>query len=182
MSIYRNTQFLGATSSHILSQYLHTGDSIECMEPLLAWETYEYEPRSHSQDWYWIVGIITVAIVVISIILGNPLLGIILALGALILGFFTTRHPELHTVALYEKGIQVDKVLYPYENLHSFAVVEKDVLPKLIIQPKRWFLPYIILKINGHAPESVEEILRPYLPEDEHVEPIIYKILDYLGF
>lgn len=152
------------------------------MEPLLSWQTHEYEPRNHSAEWYWIVGIITLALVVISVLFGNILFGIILLLSITMLAYFTTIHPELLDVIIYDKGVQVGKKLYPYTAIQSFAVVEKELIPKLIIHLKASWLPYIIVKIQGHHPDDIHELLGQYLEEDEHVESILYKILDLLGF
>ncbi|HRH26388.1 MAG TPA: hypothetical protein PLF31_02880 [Candidatus Paceibacterota bacterium] len=152
------------------------------MEPLLFWQTHEYEPRNHSADWYWIVTIISIALVVICVLLGNWSLGIVLGLGAAMLAFLTTQHPELVDVGIYEKGIQVRNLFYPYETLDSFAVVEKEYIPKLIIKSKKFFLPYTIVKITGYPPETVEEVISRYIPEDSHAEPLLYKLLDYIGF
>ncbi len=151
-------------------------------EPILVWEAHEFNPRNHSSDWYWIVGIITVAIMAISIILGNIFLAIIVGLGTFLLAFLTTRTPDLVPIAIFEKGIQVAHHFYPYKDLHSFAIVEREYIPKLIFRSKRFFAPYHIIKIEGYHPDDIAEVLQNYLPEDDHVEPLLYKVFDYLGF
>lgn len=151
-------------------------------EPLLVWESHEFNPRNHSSDWYWIVGIITVAIIAMCIILGNPFLGIIIGLGVFLLAFITTQTPDLVPIAIFNKGIQIDQTFYAYKKLHSFAIVERDLIPKLILRSRFFLAPYHIVKIEGYHPDDVAELLKEYLPEDDHVEPILYKVLDYLGF
>lgn len=151
-------------------------------EPLLVWESHEFNPRNHSSDWYWIVGIITVAIMAISIILGNIFLAIIIGLSVFLLAFLTTQTPDLVPIAIFEQGIQISHNFYSFKNLHSFAVVEREYTPKLIIRSKHFWSPYHIIKIEGLHPDDVVEVLQHYLPEDDHVEPLLYKVLDYLGF
>jgi hypothetical protein len=150
--------------------------------PLLAWDTLEFEPRNHPADWYWIVGIITTALVIICIILGNFFLGIIIALGVSLLAFFTTQEPQYVRVAIDEKGVLVGDKFHSYKSIDSFALIEKDFIPKLVFKSKRFHLPFIIVKIHGYDPEIVQEVLQEFIKEDDHVEPLLYKLMDYLGF
>lgn len=152
------------------------------MEDILVWEALEYEPRNNSSDWYWTVGIITVALVVISILLGNTLFGILIALSSIILTAQTMRHPRTLEVAINKKGIRVDARVYDYEHLESFCVAEKEFVPKLIIKSKKLLMPHIIIRLDGADPYEVEAELKDHLPEELHYEPLAHKLLDYLGF
>ena len=63
------------------AETLHTEDEqsslLDQEYETLLWEAYEYEPKERSADWYWIVGIIALAICVVSLIYGNIIFAIL---------------------------------------------------------------------------------------------------------
>ena len=81
-----------------------------------------------------------------------------------------------------EKGITVEKVQYPYTSLESFWVEENVGLPKVLVKSKKVMMPYIILPIEGVEPSHIREYLAQYLPEEEHHEPLLQYVMEYLGF
>ena len=89
--------------------------------------------------------------------------------------------PEL-TIEIGERGIRVDNLLYPYLSLKSFWVTT-NAQPKLMIQSQKTFVPYIILPLAEDVdPLIVREVLLPFIEEQEHVEPLPHRLMDYLGF
>ena len=150
-------------------------------EPVI-WETYEHEYKKNSSDWYWIVGIITVALIVICILLGDTLFGIVIGLSVLTLGYYSYKEPNIIEVEIGEKGIRVDKKVYLFDSVHSFYIDEIDRNPKLILKSKKIFMPLIIVRMDGADPYVVHEEMQKYLPHDIHPEPIFHKILDRIGF
>src|SRR4051812_22833895 len=96
-----------------------------CRMSNFSWHTPEYVYREKSQDWYWTVGIISAALVVTSIIFGNVLFALVLAIGSFTLTLFSSRQPKTIHIEIQEKGVRVDTVLYPFHTLASFGINEE---------------------------------------------------------
>lgn len=148
----------------------------------LHWEAYEYEPRDKSSDWFWAVGILTVAIAITSIIFNNILFAIVILIGGFSLTIYTARKPDIIEVTIDDRGIQLDKYFYPYRTMESFWVENEEGSPKILLKSQKLIMPYVVIPIEEFQPETVREYLREHLPEVFHSESQIHKLIEYLGF
>ena len=71
---------------------------------------------------------------------------------------------------------------YPYKELTSFWVETRDVYPRVLFKSKKVLMPFIVVLIEDVEPEIIHEFLLQYLPEEEHSEPLLEKLLLYFGF
>ena len=150
----------------------------------IEWEEFEYQYYQKDQSWYWWVGGVGLAAVVLSMIFGSILFAILLLLSAVVIMLYGARHPELIPFVLHPHGVQVYKKLYPYQHLKSFWVLDIPERPrKIIITSEKVFLPHLVLPLHRDIEtEQVREFLGRYLPE-EHTEESLADILsDYFGF
>jgi len=151
-----------------------------------SWQALEYPYKKKSADWYWTVGIISVALIVTSIIFGNVLFGVVIGLGVFTLTMFASRKPDLITVDVSDKGIIVNKTLYPYAGLESFFIdLENHNGPKLIIKSKKVVIPLITIPLATEDAENTEELhsfLSTHLKEEVFEPGLIQTIFDRLGF
>src|SRR3989339_740914 len=92
------------------------------MNETISWETIEYLHREKTNDWYWIVGIITVSVALIAIILNNVIFAILIIVSSFTLSLFASKKPEIITIEIGETGITVGKNNYPYKELESFWI------------------------------------------------------------
>ncbi len=148
----------------------------------LSWETVEYFHTEKTADWYWIVGIVTVSIAIISIILNNVIFAILILVSSFTLALFASRRPHVIAVELNEGGIMINKTLYPYSSLESFWVETREFHPRILIKSKKLVMHLITIFIEEVKPDEVQTFLSQYLPEEEHREPFLEKVLLYLGF
>jgi len=151
-------------------------------ENFLRWEAHEYFHTEKTVDWYWAVGIISVSIAVVAIILNNVIFGILVILGAFTLSIFASKRPDLAQIELNDKGIILHKYYYPYPSLESFWVEENDNHPKILIKSKKTFLPLINIPLGETSGENVRNFLLNHLNEKEYMEPLLTKVMEYLGF
>jgi len=151
-------------------------------ENSVIWETYSHEAKANSADWHWVVGIITVAIVIVCILLDNILFGIVIGLSTLLLTHHSRKAPEVIEVEMGDLGIRVDKKVYLYESLDSYHIENKNTDPKLILKSKKLLMPLIIVRMDGADPFIVEAEIKKFLKEDFHPEPFFHKVLDRIGF
>ncbi|MBX4200125.1 hypothetical protein KW790_01535 [Candidatus Parcubacteria bacterium] len=148
----------------------------------VEWDAHEYEHRSRSGDWFWVMGIITVAVVIVSIILGNVIFAILILEAVFALSLFINRPPETVHVVVDEKGITKDHMRYPYSTLHSFWLEEHITHPKLLLRSHKFFMPMIIIPLGSTDPDRLHRTLSRLLPEHQLSTPFTERFLEYLGF
>ena len=151
----------------------------------LEWESYEFDYKEKTSDWFWAVGIITLSIVAIAIIYDNPLFAVFMALAGFTIGSTARKLPRVVTFEINTKGIVVDNVLYPYGNLKTFWVDEsKYAPPKLLIKSEKFITPVIVIPIETDVANAsdIRGFLLSFLPEEKMHEPFSHKFMNYLGF
>ena len=152
------------------------------MRTRIAWEAHIYEYKERSADWFWAVGIITVALAVTAAIFGNVILGILILVGASCLALFVNREPEIVEVVVDERGVKRGEILYPYESLHSFWVDPLHSHPRIYLRSQKPYLPLIMVPLGETDAESVAELLAAKLEEEHHAPPLVERLLEKLGF
>jgi hypothetical protein len=147
----------------------------------ISWEAPRHIHTSKNQDWYWSVGIITLALATVAFLFGNPITGIFILLASTVLVMHASRPPSLVRYEINDRGIMMDETLYPFLTLESFWIPHDDI-PKILIKSRKTFMPLIVIYIHDIDPEKVREVLLTYIAETEHHEPILIQIMEKLGF
>jgi len=148
----------------------------------IEWYALEYEQYERHPDWFWIMGTAALCIAVGSIYFHNILLAIIIILGTVLLFTYAIKEPKAMLVSLSGEGIRIHNKLYRFDSIKSFWIREETVVPMLVIESSRPFLPHIIVPIVDIAPEKIREFLTPQLKEVEHEISLIDIFAEYLGF
>lgn len=147
---------------------------------VVEWQAPEYVHQEKSVDWFWAIGVFALAIAVIAIFLGNVLFGVFVILAAISVAIHTVRKPRLIDYALTERGVLIDKKVYPYDTLEAFWIDEDD--SRLIIRSEKALMPYLVLPFREDDEDDIQNVLIEYLDEEEMHEPLSHKILEYVGF
>lgn len=148
----------------------------------ISWTTVEYFHTEKTNDWYWIVGIVTISLAIISIILNNVIFAILIIVSSFTLSLFASRKPHDVTVTIDNTGVTFGKTHYPFKQLDSFWYETRDEYPRLFLKSKKMFLPFVVIHGHEDDAEQVREYLSRHLEEVEHTEPLLEKVLMYLGF
>ncbi|HEY4500355.1 MAG TPA: hypothetical protein VJH25_01025 [Candidatus Paceibacterota bacterium] len=148
-----------------------------------SWQAPEYPYKKKSTDWYWTVSIISTALVVTAVIFGNVLFGVVIAIGVFTLTMFASRKPDIISVEINDKGIAVDKTLYPYQSIESFYLDENHHGPRLIIKSKKVVVPLIAIPLSRNEnPDDLRAFLSAHLKEEVFEQGIMQTLFDRLGF
>jgi hypothetical protein len=75
---------------------------------IYEWEGREYSFEEKGADWYWALGILATAAVIVCILFSNILLALVLAAGAASIALAAMRRPRIHHFAIYEDGLAID--------------------------------------------------------------------------
>ncbi|HEY4508803.1 MAG TPA: hypothetical protein VJC13_00785 [Candidatus Paceibacterota bacterium] len=149
---------------------------------MISWKTIEYLHQEKTSDWYWIVGIVTVSIALVSVILNNLIFAILILVASFTLSLFASRRPEIIQIDIDDKGVTIGKNHYKYADLESFWIETREHIPKVLLKSKKTFMPFIVIFIEDIGPDEIHEVLSQHLPEEEHTEPFLEKLLLYFGF
>ncbi|MFA6404590.1 MAG: hypothetical protein WCW03_01150 [Candidatus Paceibacterota bacterium] len=151
-------------------------------EALVSWNATEHIHTEKGADWYWAVGIITLALTAVAIIFGNIITAIFIVVAASALVIHAAKPARNIYHEVNDRGIIVDNILYPFLSLESFWIPHDEFPPKIILKSRKTFSPYIILYIDEVDPESVREVLLRYIGETEHHESLLKQIFERFGF
>lgn len=150
---------------------------------LVEWTVPEYEQKKRSNDWFWGVGLIAVAGVVVSAIFGNFLLAVLLCISGLLLIVFARHSPAILHVEISEQGVQVNSTFHAFTAIKSFWVIDRNFgMPKLILNFDRRFNTIVSIPIHPDIPlAGIRNIMLTYSTEEETAEPFAEQFTDVLG-
>lgn len=148
----------------------------------IEWDAPEHEHKERSQDWFWSMGILSVAAAITAVIFGNIILAVLIVTAAFSLALFINRPPENVHVIIDERGITRGKIRYPFNSLKSFWLDEDHPHPKILLRSAKPFLPLIVVPLNKEKAVEINGKLSQFLTEEYHSLPFVEKVLEYLGF
>lgn len=148
----------------------------------MKWTTLEYHHPERTSDWFWGVGLVTVAGAGAAFYFNNILFAVLILLSAVTLIIFALRHPREIEVELSEKGVRIEKTLYPYSSLESFWIDEEIEPARLLIKPESLFAPLVAVMIEEVDLDELEQFLVERIQMEELEEPFFQRIMEHLGF
>jgi len=147
------------------------------------WSALEYEYHEKTSDWFWALGIITLALFLSAIFLKSFLFGFLILLAGFSLALFGARKPNNINFKIDVQGIHIGETIYPYENLKSFWVDYQPPYKKeLIIESQKTFMPHINIMLGEADPVKIREYLLKFLKEEKIEEPLTLTIARFLKF
>lgn len=151
-------------------------------EALISWTAPTHVHTEKRPDWYWAVGIITLALAAVAFIFGEIITGIFVIVAAVALVLHASHPPQEITYEINDRGILLNDVLYPFVSLDSFWIPHDEDQPKVLVKSRKLIAPLMVMHIDEVDPEEVRKILLKYIAETEHREPVLKKLLEWLGF
>jgi hypothetical protein len=152
-------------------------------DPLFTWEGKEYTFEEHGADWYWALGIITIAAVLTAILFSNILLALVILAGAGVIALQASKHKKTHRFSIYENGISIDTSMYLYTDMRDFAILEyvdPTLPPALSIKTNHILAPHLLIPIHDYDPELVYAYVLNHLPEGMHEENMLDRVVSFL--
>lgn len=145
-------------------------------EPLFAWNGSEYSFEEHGADWYWALGIITVAAMLAAILFSNILLALVILAAAATIGLQAAKHKRVHHFSVYDNGVAIDGNLYLYKDMRDFAILEyvdPSLPPALSIKTNHILAPHLLIPINDYDAVDIYDYISNHLPEGMHEETLL---------
>jgi hypothetical protein len=152
-------------------------------DPLFSWQGTEYSFEEHGPDWYWALGIVTIAAMLTAILFSNILLALVILAGGATLGIQAAKHRKLHRFSVYENGIAIDDNLYLFEDMRDFGILEyidPTLPPALSLKTNHILAPHLLIPIHDYDPEMIYEYVSNHLPEGMHEETPLDRLASFL--
>lgn len=150
---------------------------------IITWQTFEYQHRVRSSDWFWVTGIVAVSLAITSILFKNFLFGILIIIATFALMLQAARKPRLIQFAINQTGIVAGNVYHPFSSLESFWIdVANPTDTRLLLKSKNLTAMLIVIPLGETESQLVKDFLSQYITEEELHEPLSQKIMEALGF
>lgn len=147
---------------------------------IISWKDYEYKHSPKDARWFWYVIGVAVVFIIISIFSRNILFIFFIVIGAGSFILSVLRRPKHILYGVTNKGIVIDKSLYPFEAIESFCIREEEE-NVLVLKSEKTFMPYITLPLEKTDSKDVKDILLKKLPEEEHEKTLVEVFFEYIG-
>jgi hypothetical protein len=151
--------------------------------PIFEWEGKEYAPSEKSADWFWALGIVAIALIVACVLFSQYLLAVLVLVGSVTISLQAAKHPRIHRFAILESGIMIDATFYAYSDMLHFSVLEyadESMPPSLSIKTRHVLYSHLLIPIIGYDPVDVYDYIAAHLPEGNHHESAIDRVIDLL--
>ncbi len=150
----------------------------------IAWNVLEHEHRDRKPDWFWGIGIATIAGVVISALTKNFLLAFLILVSGILLIVFSLEKPKNISVEISDEGIKINNALYRFDTLKSFWLLKTaGGRLKLSITSSRAFLPMFTIPLAETVdPVILRDELLKHIPEEERQESFADQLAERIGF
>lgn len=149
----------------------------------ISWSAPEYEYHKKNPEWFWILGIITIAMVLVAIIVGNFLFAVLVVLSGFSLAIYGARKPRLIKIGLSSGGISADKKQYDYDDLSHFWInYEPPQKKEIVLEFKKAFSTHITIMLGDTDPEMARRFLLQYAKEKKIEESLANSIAKMLKF
>ncbi len=149
----------------------------------ISWEALEYEHREKTPDWFWVLGLVSLVLVIWAVVYKSFLFAALVVVGAFTMALYASRKPRLVKFEISQKGVTIKNTLYPYKHLHSFCAREDHRGRKIIFQSQKAIMPHFSIPVRDEADfEEIKALLLEHLPEEEHPESLSEVIMERLGF
>jgi hypothetical protein len=152
-------------------------------DPVFSWEASEYEYIEKHPRWYWIMGVLLLAVIVYAIVTNSILMAITFVMIGMLGYVYAEREPRLIHMEINPDGVVVDKIMYEYDDLKSFWIfyeVEAS-FRVLSLHSKKTFLPHVHIPVGDANPILIREFLLNYLPEIRQEMTIVDRLSLMIG-
>lgn len=151
---------------------------------MFSWETPEFETKTKRKDWYWIVGIVAVVLIILALILKNYLFAFLIGIGAFLMIHLSTKEPLPMEVQISKRGIKIHENLYTFESMNAFWIKENKKQERvLLILSDQETAPLVSITINEMIDVmELREFLLEFVEEREMTSSLTDRIIDKIGF
>lgn len=149
-------------------------------ETILEWISPEHHFDKKNNDWYWILGVITLGASVLAFYFDDFLFGVFIVIAGLTIGMLSYRETKTVPIKITSKGMVFGKFLYPWMSFRSFWIEDEHVHgARILMHPTSSYLPLTVIPINEEIDlNDVRDTLLEFLEEEFLKESLVHKWFD----
>lgn len=152
-------------------------------EILAEWDAWEYEHAPKSRRWFVVGGLAAFALLLFSIVTGNLLFAVFVALASFVVYIYALRPPKLVRCLITPDGVQIGRRIFEFDQLKSFWIFyEVSGIKEISLESKKAVMPHIRIPLSGMNPVKIRQALVRYIPEIRQEESSADIIARILGF
>ena len=148
-----------------------------------TWSVAPYEHYQRSVDWYWAMGIVVIAIIIIALVGRNFLFAFLMLLGGVLLVLSLKKKPQDMHIEISEQGMMINGHMYMFDQIQSFWMYnDLSEKPHLLIHTHRSLFPKITVPLPldmDHV--TLHTFLIEKIQEKEQYASGIDRIAERLG-
>jgi hypothetical protein len=100
----------------------------------MEWEALEHSYSEKTNDWYASAILISGSLIAVEFLLNNFLLITLTVIATVAFLLMAAKKPDMVHVQIRKNGIRVGEILYPYQMLEGFSVIEYTPERRLLLQ------------------------------------------------
>jgi hypothetical protein len=152
-----------------------------CMHPyVLEWHRPADEVNK-SPDWYWALGIIACAGIIVAFLFDNVLLATIFGLGAIVVLLITRLEPQDTVCRLDHKDITINDTVYSLHDLDGYHIDEKNGELVLRFLTGEFLMPVVVVHIPDEYLEEIDLMMRSVVPRKRINDTFTHQVLEIFG-
>lgn len=150
----------------------------------ITWQAPEYPYRKKTTDWYWWFVLATVGLIAVALYLKNILFAFVVGIGAFTSLLYAVRPPRTIDHEANDRGIKIEKTLYPYQTLNHFWIRDHNEENErvLLIESNKHLMPLLVIPLGNANIDELRRFLLDFMEERETEEPLGQKVMNWLGF
>lgn len=148
----------------------------------ISWTASEFITHSKTASWYVILGTITIVLAIAAYFLADIVTSIVVIVVALLFGYMASRKPRELPYRVDERGVQVDKKLYPYGSFKSFSIIQEEGIESIWFMPLKRFAPGLSIYFAPQEGQKIVNYLGNYLPFEERKLDAVDQLMHRIRF
>ena len=151
---------------------------------VFAWQVSEFEFKEKKKNWYWVVGLIALALMLVGVLMDNYLMSFLILLGAFLMFSQAPKQPMDLDIEISEEGINIHDTMHKFETIQAFWIKEHDDgSVRLILMTSQMMTPLESIMVPPEIdPLELREYLLEFIPEEELRQSYTERIIDRIGF
>ncbi len=146
---------------------------------VLRWDGTEYLHQERSMQWFVVVGIVTLVLMVLAIVVLHSItFAILIPVMAVALFIYARRPPEILHYILSRKGLHIGDKLITYSQLKSFGVVSHNDVHSIVLTPRKRFQIGQTIYFPEEIGEQLVDFLAARLPMKEVSPDVVDRLLN----
>lgn len=142
---------------------------------VFAWGVGEYEKHDRPKRWYFIAGLIGVALLLYAILSGNYLFALVVVLAGIILFLQDMQAPMEVSVVITEIGVIVGSKFYPFSEFRNYWIIyQPPEVKNLYLATNSLVKHRLQIPLLDNDPRPIRDFLNQFIVEDldQEQEPL----------